>query len=543
MRTRGIPHTLRRDNAKSEMSDDVLNLNRKYVISDEYTEPYSPWQNPAEGRGVRFLKAHAEVLMNRSGCADNLWFLCHEYICCVHERMANEHLNWETPIQKSGEDTPDISDILQFRWYEPVLYNDPNTSYPETKEKPGYFVGFTENVGDALTFKILTLGKRPQVIHRSVVRSALDPKSPNKRVQFDQDLPVLEEQDQHKHPSKVLELEVADESLIPKRSTTLNFVDELEESQPIAERTRNRMTKPPATKVLANMSIVSKNQIHLLSMFKRLICAVPTVICFILNAPVKMTPPKRSISGLEMSDLIPELGSKETLGMTDAICNMNKNGFDRLKYIQAIDILNEAEDMEYNADRSLWDVKRILRHKGRGRNVEVLCEFKDPNNSQKWVNLFALALQDAIPILQYAKKMHLMNTDPFKILAKYCVGDAPSHLVRAFKAKVTPGGPKFKFGVQVPMGVKQAMELDKKNGNTKWRDAIKKELEQLDEFKVFRLLSEGEEIPKGYKQIPYHIVFDVKFDLRYKARLVAGGNWTDLVKEDNYSGVVGIESV
>jgi hypothetical protein len=34
------------------------------------------------------------------------------------------------------------------------------------------------------------------------------------------------------------------------------------------------------------------------------------------------------------------------------------------------------------------------------------------------------------------------------------------------------------------------------------------------------------------------MVFDVKYDLRHKARLVAGGNWTVNDKEDNNSGVV-----
>jgi hypothetical protein len=32
---------------------------------------------------------------------------------------------------------------------------DPNSEFPETTEKPGYFVGFEENVGNALMFKIL----------------------------------------------------------------------------------------------------------------------------------------------------------------------------------------------------------------------------------------------------------------------------------------------------------------------------------------------------------------------------------------------------
>jgi hypothetical protein len=39
------------------------------------------------------------------------------------------------------------------------------------------------------------------------------------------------------------------------------------------------------------------------------------------------------------------------------------------------------------------------------------------------------------------------------------------------------------------------------------------------------------------------LVFDVKYDLRHKARLVAGVNWTVNDKEDIYSGVVRMDSV
>jgi hypothetical protein len=44
-----------------------------------------------------------------------------------------------------------------FYWFEPVLYLDPVSKFPETTERPGYFVGFADNVGDALTFKILKM--------------------------------------------------------------------------------------------------------------------------------------------------------------------------------------------------------------------------------------------------------------------------------------------------------------------------------------------------------------------------------------------------
>jgi hypothetical protein len=39
------------------------------------------------------------------------------------------------------------------------------------------------------------------------------------------------------------------------------------------------------------------------------------------------------------------------------------------------------------------------------------------------------------------------------------------------------------------------------------------------------------------------MVFDVKYDLRHKARLVASGNWTINEKEDIYSGVVRMDTV
>jgi hypothetical protein len=51
--------------------------------------------------------------------------------------------------------TPDISHTLMFYWFEPVLYLDLVSKFTETTERPGYFIGFADNVGDALIFKIL----------------------------------------------------------------------------------------------------------------------------------------------------------------------------------------------------------------------------------------------------------------------------------------------------------------------------------------------------------------------------------------------------
>jgi len=49
--------------------------------------------------------------------------------------------------------------------------------------------------------------------------------------------------------------------------------------------------------------------------------------------------------------------------------------------------------------------------------------------------------------------------------------------------------------------------------------------------------------PPGHQKIPCHIIFDVKFDGRRKARLVAGGHRTVDPGEDAYSGVVAPEAI
>ena len=55
--------------------------------------------------------------------------------------------------------------------------------------------------------------------------------------------------------------------------------------------------------------------------------------------------------------------------------------------------------------------------------------------------------------------------------------------------------------------------FDKKNGNTKWRDAEKMELVQLDDYNTFNKLGKSVKPPDGYQRICVHFVYAVKHDL------------------------------
>jgi hypothetical protein len=78
IRKYGIPSALRRNNAKSEMSQRVKDIHRDLFIADQWTELHSPWRNPAELNGVKYLKSHAQVLLDSTGAPDNLWFLAQD---------------------------------------------------------------------------------------------------------------------------------------------------------------------------------------------------------------------------------------------------------------------------------------------------------------------------------------------------------------------------------------------------------------------------------------------------------------------------------
>ena len=53
--------------------------------------------------------------------------------------------------------TPDISSLLLYKFYQRVYYYvDAEVPFPDSREKPARFVGIAENIGDAMTFLLIT---------------------------------------------------------------------------------------------------------------------------------------------------------------------------------------------------------------------------------------------------------------------------------------------------------------------------------------------------------------------------------------------------
>ena len=176
IRKRGAMDTLISDGGKYEISKRVTDLLRSLFIQDYQSEPYHQHQNKAENR-FGLAKRYTNTVMNTSGCPACCWLLCLQYICVVLNHLASPTLQGICPVQALEGTTPDISFLLHFSFYEPVDYridsSEPDLNFPSSSnEKKGYWVGFADNQGDSLTWRILTEDTQ-KIIIRSGVRSAL----------------------------------------------------------------------------------------------------------------------------------------------------------------------------------------------------------------------------------------------------------------------------------------------------------------------------------------------------------------------------------
>ena len=87
--------------------------------------------------------------------------------------------------------------------------------------------------------------------------------------------------------------------------------------------------------------------------------------------------------------------------------------------------------------------------------------------------------------------------------------------------------PKYMCGYEVPRKYLRAIELDTRNGNTKWKDSTNLEM-GIPNFQN-----------KGHsRNTKPHLIYAMKHDGRHKARCVADGHLTDIPIESVYSRVV-----
>jgi hypothetical protein len=177
---------------------------------------------------------------------------------------------------------------------------------------------------------------------------------------------------------------------------------------------------------------------------------------------------------------------------------------------------------------------RTLRRTTQGWYLQV--QWRDGSTS--WEPLRNLKESNPVEVAEYAVANKLTEEAAFAWWVPHTLKKR-ERIIAAIKIRASKRS--HKFGLEVPMSVKRALEIDQETGTDLWRKAIEKEMHHV--LCAFEILDEDAPEPRMSKRIPCHMIFDIKMDFTRKARFVAGGHMTDAPVNITYSSIVAQDSV
>ena len=422
IRKRGAMDTLISDGGKYEISKRVTDLLHSLFIQDYQSEPYHQHQNKAE---------------NRFGLAKHYttccWLLCLQYICVVLNHLASPTLQGICPVQALEGTTPDISFLLHFSFYEPVYYridsSEPDLNFPSSSnEKKGYWVGFADNQGDSLTWRILTEDTQ-KIIIRSGVRSAL-------RTTTNQRLASPSGE------GTTLPFPIP----YPQQSTNSLPLDPLDASTPNFEQFVKSQSGQDEDNPIPMANIDIPN----------------------LLGRSFLLPPEDN-GERHMAKIIDIDDHGQTLEDIKFKLKINKDQAEEImSYNQLMDYIQKGTDAEEDPD-SLFKFRDIVAHQGplestdpnhKGSKYNVMVEWESGEVTYEPLTL--ISKDDPITCAVYAKKHDLLDTTGWKHLKRYA--KTSKRLIRAVKQsriRQVRASARYQHGFQVPKDYNDAMRLDK----------------------------------------------------------------------------------
>ena len=395
--------------------------------------------------------------------------------------------------------------------------SEPDLNFPSSSnEKKGYWVGFADNQGDSLTWRILTEDTQ-KIIIRSGVRSALRTKTNQRLASSSGEGTTL--------PFPIP---------YPKQSSNSLPLDPLDASTPNFEQFVKSQS--------------GEDEDHPIPMAN---IDIPNLLGRSFLLPPEDNGERHIAKIIDIDD------HEQPLEDIKFKLKINKDRTEEImSYNQLMDYIQKGTDAEEDPD-SLFKFRDIIAHQGplestdpnhKGSKYNVMVEWESGEVTYEPLTL--ISKDDPITCAVYAKKHDLLDTTGWKHLKRYA--KTSKRLIRAVKQsriRQVRASARYQHGFQVPKDYNDAMRLDKENGNTHWQDAMVLELTQIHEYKVFKdtgkaKFHNGKVVtPDGFQKIRVHFVYAVKHDGRFKARLVADGQLTKEPVESIYSGVVSLRSL
>ena len=522
----GIPPILVADGAREQQMGDFRKETRNCHVRLKQTEPHSPWQNSAEA-AIGELKKGAGRKAMKANSPKKLWDHCLELQALIQSHTANSHPDCQGQVPETivtGQ-TADISPFIELEWYEWVKFwtRDP---YPNDKEVYGRWLGPADDVGPAMTSKILQ--QNGQVIYVSTYRPLTQeelrkPTEIDMRKLFDKDI-----------GRRIGERTTSDnlESIDPDAVTShYEYYDDPYDPQFSIPDIDDATPEYNDNYIGAEVTLPLHGEKKSGKVKKRSRTATGDLYGKSSDNPILDTRgyevefPDGTVSSYTANVIAENMFTQ---------CDIEGNEHRLME-----DIVDHKTDGQEVKTSDMYFVHGNRQHMRKTTKGWHLCvQWKDGSTS--WEKLSDMKESYPVEVSEYAFAQDIHEQPAFAWWTKHVLKKRDRIIAAVNKRyhKKT-----HKFGFEIPKTVRRALEIDKENGNTLWWDAIEKEM--INVRIAFKTVTK-EEIPIGYQFMESHMIFDVKMEanFRRKARLVANGNNIDTPSYiSTYASVVSRETV
>ena len=548
----GAPPSLKTDNAQSETGKTWTETCRTQCINTLTTEPHNPQQNPVENE-IGSLGTMVTRNMRQFNVPLGKHDWCQKWCCDVHNHVANRTLNWRTPMEISTGFTPDIS-VFRFHIWEPIWYYDPTVKQPRDNLRKARWLGIAWQAGDAFTYYIQT--ERPRREGRNVIliRSIIKTRRKNigKDTEYIEENPSLSmffhDADGNPYPdSGETELEIDGPLTISFDGNTSTTIDESDKDSLITDG----LTEQEFSSLTNDMTTGESTETS----------PSPTD-----SATGESTETSSSPTTEVGQDKTNELDPEESLPPEEQGGHISNP--EELEEI--LDQFQVENDSDYRFDRI---VDYRFEHGVLLLKANYVCDDnqihtlevpfsilkKDvPLELAKYIREHVVEMRRGGRYNTWAKKVitnhhrvvrrlyRQYNINIFSQRSRRTVKNTKAAIRKSTNARNAMKKSREKFGIRVPINTRQALQFDKENGNTKWAEAIAKEMTSLDKLSCFEYHGTDKQFNKsnGWQYATIHMIYDIKAeDRRHKARLVVGGHMIDASMHTKYSSNVQSMSV
>jgi len=563
----GAPNKTVTDNAQVLTGSRWTTINRRYCIESGFTVPHHQHQNFSEGEGGNFKLAILKLLHNTPHAPLSYWCFAAQFLDKVRRCLSKQSLDGRCGNETLHGDTPDIS-IFRFPWFSPIWYYNPTLSFPQDKMRPGFLLDIADNTGDGFAYIILPVkdhadipdSRNPVTLVRSVVRNrdmaAVDvPRCTQTRDGFqffnrdgyellgDEELAIDDEsiEDYLSVSDEDMESILASGSFISANASedddraTLSTLDR--GVFPISEETEEFMSEEHNDVVMIadvpDSLLVTPGPIHTSASLPR--PSIPLV---------SQTQP-------EVEDVDSDDEDSDPISVRYTEADFNQIADDVNGVFDPDDDLMREEleaildhrfcggilefRVRYSTDELAWHPLELVKDVDPQSVAKyVLTNDLGPISNGKhrrWARAFLRSLKRTLRRLRrchtFGFEASTYHPSPKKRRSRRATTEHKAAERAQEKATEPKGKRIFKYGLEVPKNWKDILRIDEAAGNRNWQDAVEKEVAALVMHNCFDFKSPDFKPSSDFQYCRLHFVYEIKCDLRHKARLVCNGAQVD----------------